>query len=93
MTATRSAIALPDEVVCRVRDLQTSFSHGGHWIKSVDGVSFDIPKGKTLAVVGESGSGKSVTSLSMLRLLPNNGRVTGGQVLYRHGTEGVMDLT
>ncbi|CAM3932720.1 ABC transporter ATP-binding protein [Bordetella tumulicola] len=92
MTANPCAIHLPDDVVCRVQNLQTSFSHGKHWIKSVDDVSFDIPRGKTLAVVGESGSGKSVTSLSMLRLLPNNGRITGGQVLYRHSNEDVMDL-
>ena len=92
MTASPLPHTIPDDVVCRVENLQTSFSHGKHWIKSVDGVSFDIPKGKTLAVVGESGSGKSVTSLSMLRLLPNNGRITGGRVMYRHATEGVMDL-
>ncbi len=91
MTASSPA-SIPDHVVCRVENLRTSFSHGKHWITSVDDVSFDVPKGKTLAVVGESGSGKSVTSLSMLRLLPNNGRITGGRVLYRHATEGVMDL-
>ena len=92
MTVASSDEQLPDNAVCRVKNLQTSFSHGKHWIKMVDNVSFDIPRGKTLAVVGESGSGKSVTSLSMLRLLPNNGRITGGQVLYRHNTEGVLDL-
>jgi peptide/nickel transport system ATP-binding protein len=92
MKVSQSSCGIPDSVACRVENLQTSFSHGKHWVKSVDGVSFDIPKGKTLAVVGESGSGKSVTSLSMLRLLPNNGRIVGGRILYRHATEGVIDL-
>jgi peptide/nickel transport system ATP-binding protein len=83
---------LPDDVACRVEGLQTSFMQGKHWVKSVDGVSFDVPRGRTLAVVGESGSGKSVTSLSMLRLLPPNGRIVGGRVLFRHRDEGVLDL-
>src|ERR1700754_737784 len=92
LSAQSTVPALPADVACRVDGLTTSFSHGKHWIRSVDGVSFDVQRGKTLAVVGESGSGKSVTSLSMLRLLPGNGRITGGRVLYHHGDQGVVDL-
>ena len=53
-----------------VRDLSVDFTSGGNRVHAVDRVSFDIEKGKTLALVGESGSGKSVTALSILQLLP-----------------------
>ncbi len=66
-----------------VRNLQTHFDTDEGTVKAVDGVSFHIDKGETLAVVGESGSGKSVTSLSMMRLIPNPpGRIAGGEVLF-----------
>ena len=54
----------------QVRDLAVSFCSGGRETIAVDGVSFEIKKGETLALVGESGSGKSVTALSILQLLP-----------------------
>jgi len=53
-----------------VRDLAVSFNSNGREIVAVDGVSFDITRGETVALVGESGSGKSVTALSILQLLP-----------------------
>lgn len=52
-------------------------------VKAVDDVSFSIDQGKVLAVVGESGSGKSVTSLSIMGLLQDPGKVTGGEVLFK----------
>ena len=54
----------------QLTDLRTSFGHGDHEVKAVDGVSYAVEKGKTHALVGESGSGKSVSALSILKLLP-----------------------
>jgi microcin C transport system ATP-binding protein len=53
-----------------VRNLSVHFRSGGHTVKAVDGVSFRIGKGETVALVGESGSGKTVSALSIMRLLP-----------------------
>ena len=63
-----------------VRELRTAFRQGQEWVPAVAGVSFDIAQGECFALVGESGSGKSMTALSILRLLPQNGRILGGSV-------------
>ncbi|MBZ0140882.1 MAG: ABC transporter ATP-binding protein, partial [Pseudorhodoplanes sp.] len=59
-----------DDVLLRVNDLSVAFRQGGTQTLAVDRISFELPKGKTVALVGESGSGKSVTALSVLKLLP-----------------------
>jgi len=65
-----------------VRDLRTHFFTDEGVVKSVDGVSFDIPRGKTLCIVGESGCGKSITARSILKLIAPPGRIVSGQILY-----------
>ena len=71
------------ENILEVRNLQTSFKTEAGEIKAVDGVSFDVPKGKTIGIVGESGSGKSITSLTIMRLLAKNGYIKNGEILYK----------
>lgn len=67
-----------------VRDLCTYFFTEAGVVKAVDGVSYEIEEGETLAVVGESGSGKSVSALSVMRLIPDPpGRIVKGQILFR----------
>lgn len=67
------------ETLLSVQNLRTEFGA----VKAVDDVSFEIRKGETLGLVGESGSGKSVTAFSIIRLVQEPGRVTGGKILFQ----------
>lgn len=67
-----------------IQSLKTHFFSDGRVIPAVDGVDISLREGETLGIVGESGSGKSVTSLSVMRLLPKTGaRIVDGQILYK----------
>ncbi len=88
-----------NEKILEVKNLKTHFFTNVGVVKAVDGGSFHLRKGQTLGIVGESGSGKSVTSLSIMRLVPKPaGRIVEGEILYRgedlvkksEGNEGVQ---
>jgi peptide/nickel transport system ATP-binding protein len=73
-----------DNVLLSVTDLRTQFRSGDQIARAVDGVSFTLRRGETLAIVGESGSGKSVTALSIMRLVPSPpGEIAAGSVLFQ----------
>ena len=71
------------ETILSVQNLHTSFKTGKGEVLAVNGVSFNLDRGKILGIVGESGSGKSVTAYSIMQILESNGRITEGNVLYK----------
>lgn len=73
-----------EQKLLEVKHLATSFKIKKKWITAVEDISFSIEKGETLGIVGESGCGKSVTSMSILRLLPRaTSRIDKGEILYK----------
>ena len=74
--------AVPPPPLLQVENLQAGFRRGNETVLAVDGITFRIGVGETFALVGESGSGKSVTALSVLRLLPPNGRLVTGAAQF-----------
>src|SRR5215470_14872317 len=75
-----------------VRNLETHFKTQDGLVKAVNDVSFHVDRGETLGIVGESGSGKSVTSLSIMRLIPSPpGKIVGGEMVF--DGENLLDLS
>lgn len=68
--------------ILEVKDLKTYFSAPGGIVKAVDGVSFNIEKGKVFGIVGESGSGKTLTALSILNLISWPGNIESGSIIF-----------
>lgn len=81
------------EYLLEVNNLETHFTTEKGFTKAVDNISFKIKKGEAVGIVGESGSGKSVTSLSIMKLLPNPiGKIAGGEIIFNSPTKGKIDL-
>ncbi len=81
------------KLLLEVKNLVTEFKTEEGIVKAVNDISFDLYRGETIGIVGESGSGKSVTSLSLMRLIPNPpGMVTGGSMIYHKKDGTQIDL-
>ena len=74
------------EKLLEVKNLRTEFKRDKTWVTAVNNVSFSIERGEILGLVGESGCGKSVTSLSVMRLLARNSKISNGEVIL-NGTD------
>ena len=78
------------EPILKVEDLKTQFFTSRGVVHAVDGVSFHVDPGETVAIVGESGCGKTMTALSILRLVPEPGRIVSGKILFKG--ENVVEM-
>lgn len=81
------------QTLLEVKNLVTQFKTETGFVNAVNNISFTLQSGKTIGIVGESGSGKSVTSLSVMRLIPNPpGKIAGGEIIYHSKTGESIDL-
>ncbi|MBX3163241.1 MAG: ABC transporter ATP-binding protein [Bacteroidetes bacterium] len=86
-------MAVQNQPLLEVKNLVTQFQTETGVVNAVNDVSFTLHKGKTIGIVGESGSGKSVTSLSVMQLIPNPpGEIAGGEIVYHTKNGDTIDL-
>ncbi len=71
-----------DRLILKVRNLKTQFFTEGGVVRAVDGVDFSVKRGEVVGIVGESGCGKSVTSLSIMRLIGQPGKIVDGSIVF-----------
>jgi peptide/nickel transport system ATP-binding protein len=89
---TASGVTTMGEPLLRVEDLRTHIYLDEGVVRAVNGVSFTVDRGQTMALVGESGSGKSVVAQSIMRILPDRARIVGGRVLFSPDGDPLVDL-
>ncbi|WP_020575952.1 ABC transporter ATP-binding protein [Actinopolymorpha alba] len=87
---TEATISTPDaeiagDSVISIRNLQVEFPTQLGTVSALNGVSFDVPRGRVLGIVGESGCGKSVTARAILRIVERPGRIVSGDILFKPG--------
>ena len=87
-------MAPAQRTLLEVKDLHVSFDIQGGRVDAVKGASFSVKPGQVLALVGESGSGKSVIAQSILRILPRNGKIESGSIVFNdpRNTDGPIDI-
>lgn len=71
------------KLLLQIKDLKVEFPHGREVVRALEGVDLEIYEGEVLVLAGESGSGKSLTALSVTKLLPENARITGGEIIFQ----------
>lgn len=81
-TAEKAAPRIEHPGLLDVRDLKVYFKLAAGWVKAADGVSFTLERGESLGLAGESGCGKTTAATALLKLLPENGRIVSGEVLF-----------
>ena len=90
---------MDNNVLLEIKDLRVSFPLDEGLVRAVEGVDLTVRRGEVLGVVGESGCGKSITAHSILRIIPQPGRIDSGQILFHHAGpsdttgNGTVDLT
>ena len=82
-TISTPGIEMSTDSVVRVRDLHVEFPTQLGVVRALNGVSFDVPRGRVLGIVGESGCGKSVTARAILRIIERPGRIVSGDIHFR----------
>jgi len=81
-----------NNLLLKVEDLKTYFFLKEGTLKVVDKSNFNLKRGETLGIAGDSGCGKSITAQSILRIVPQGGRIVGGKILFNLNNEGFIDL-
>ncbi|MBM7785524.1 ABC transporter ATP-binding protein [Tenggerimyces flavus] len=82
---TSTKLELAEDTVVSIRDLHVEFPTVIGRVRALNGVSYDVPRGKVLGIVGESGCGKSVTARAIMQIIEKPGKITGGEILFRPG--------
>ena len=83
---------MDSDTILSISNLKTYFHTEEGLLKAVDGVNYNIKRGKVMGLIGESGCGKSVSSFSIVRLLSKNARIVSGEILFRRKNGDVVDL-